>query len=60
MLQGREAAVHVVDSIVVIAAATVDAVEAIVAGMGHHNLTAVAPEEVAETKKYFSPFSGND
>lgn len=49
LVRGREAAVAVVDSIAVIAAPTVDAVEAIAVGMGHHNLTAVAAEEVAET-----------
>lgn len=60
MVRGREAAVAVVDSIAVIAAPTVDAVEAIAVGMGHHNLTVVAAEEVAETKKYFSRFRDNN
>ena len=45
-----------VDSIAVIAAPTVDAVEAIAVEMGHHNLIVVAAEEVAETKTYFSRF----
>ena len=60
MVRGREAAVAVVDSIAVIAAPTVDAVEAIAVGMGHHNLIVVAAEEVAETKKYFSRFRDNN
>lgn len=60
LVRGTEAAVAVVDSIVVIAALTVDAVEAIAVGTGHHNLTVVAAEEVAETKWYFSRFRDNN
>lgn len=59
LVRGREAAVAVVDSIAVIAAPTVDAVEAIAVGMGHHNLTVVAAEEVAETVVGFGTGSGS-